>query len=601
MSKIVLYIFYPIILSTVFIIDNRLANGVVSGKYFWFYGSMGFVCIATIIYSIFNKRLFQFALIDGFVFLFAISILLMTMVLNDDPLNMTKLQIVVLLLILYFCFRLVFDGNNPFFLHFVCLCIILTGLIEAIWGLMQLYGFLTPQHKLFKLTGSFFNPGPYAGYLAMVFPLALHYFIIPDNKLNVTKSIFTNWVGGLTCIAIILVLPAAMSRASWLAIIAGGISVVFAEQWRGKDALKQYLTIHNVKGMKISLFIMVLCLAIVSFAGMYYLKKDSADGRLLTWKVSFLAIQQNPLGVGLGNFPNAYGEAQSAYFATGNASKTEEYVAGNPEYGFNEFLQLSIEAGIVALLLLCGVLFFAFRGLVMSGNWGVLGAFISLLVFAFFSYPFNVLPFLIVLVLFVAIGGKLSIRLVSENDRKSVSIRPIYLSICCVMVTAICLWIQYPVYNAYKKWKHHQKYYQEGMFKEVTKHYESLYPYLNDQIQFLFEYGRSLSQSEQPEKSNEVLQRAMQIRCDPMLYNIMGKNYQAMKEYGLAEKSFRKALMIVPNRIYPYYLLMLLYIETEETEKATETALIVLTKEPKVESTAIEEMREEARKIVISD
>ena len=46
---------------------------------------------------------------------------------------------------------------------------------------------------------------------------------------------------------------------------------------------------------------------------------------------------------------------------------------------------------------------------------------------------------------------------------------------------------------------------------------------------------------------------------------------------------------------------MLLYIETEETEKATETALIVLTKEPKVESTAIEEMREEARKIVISD
>lgn len=44
---------------------------------------------------------------------------------------------------------------------------------EAIYGLRQLYGFTSSHHSLYSLTGSFFNPGPYSGYLAMIFPLCL--------------------------------------------------------------------------------------------------------------------------------------------------------------------------------------------------------------------------------------------------------------------------------------------------------------------------------------------------------------------------------------------------------------------------------------------
>ena len=170
--------------------------------------------------------------------------------------------------------------------------------------------------------------------------------------------------------------------------------------------------------------------------------------------------------------------------------------------------------------------------------------------------------------------------------------------VCCLIVTAFCLWKQYPVYDAYKQWKMHQMSYQMGMYRETIKGYEPLYPFLNDQINFLFEYGRSLSESEQPAKSNEVLQHATLISCDPMLYNIMGENYQEMKQYDLAEQSLQKAALIAPNRIYPYYLLMKLHIETGDMEKARENAEIVLTKEPKVQSTAIKEMRDEAKLIM---
>ena len=56
-----------------------------------------------------------------------------------------------------------------------------------------------------------------------------------------------------------------------------------------------------------------------------------------------------------------------------------------------------------------------------------------------------------------------------------------------------------------------QIYYHTEMYEETVKNYEPLYPFLKDQIKFLFEYGRSLYMSEQPEKSNDILRQAMQI------------------------------------------------------------------------------------------
>ena len=55
--------------------------------------------------------------------------------------------------------------------------LILLGGIEAVWGLCQLYGFSASGHFRYALTGSFFNPGPYAGYLAMVLPVCLHHYM----------------------------------------------------------------------------------------------------------------------------------------------------------------------------------------------------------------------------------------------------------------------------------------------------------------------------------------------------------------------------------------------------------------------------------------
>ena len=56
--------------------------------------------------------------------------------------------------------------------------LIVAGMVEAVWGLLQVYGYEPSGHSLYALTGSFYNPGPYSGFLAMCVPLALHEWLV---------------------------------------------------------------------------------------------------------------------------------------------------------------------------------------------------------------------------------------------------------------------------------------------------------------------------------------------------------------------------------------------------------------------------------------
>ena len=110
--------------------------------------------------------------------------------------------------------------------------------------------------------------------------------------------------------------------------------------------------------------ILILISIAGALAGIYLLKKDSANGRLLLWKVTGQAIREQPwTGTGTGGFPAAYAEAQAEYFTSGKASETEMLVAGCPEYGFNEFLQIGLEQGLVGLMVFVLLLSYSlFRG-----------------------------------------------------------------------------------------------------------------------------------------------------------------------------------------------------------------------------------------------
>jgi tetratricopeptide (TPR) repeat protein len=598
----VLLIPFCLVLSTVFAVDETLANGVVSAKYLLFYGAMGITALISLLVYGCMRTASKYYPVDFLLLLFTVFVLTANYFIFRNPVT-TKWILLVQLLLLFFYFRVALQNKTLRF--YISVFFIFTGLVEAVWGLMQLYGFIPSNHVLFKLTGSFFNSGPYSGYVMIVAPLALYAML--RDAIVFKRKFFIGFllhyvrftVSILAFIGVVLVLPATMSRAAWIAAIVG-CGFVVSLYYLQKTHVRNYLILQRKK------VILFLCIGIVLAAcgavGIYQLKKNSADGRALIWKTTMKMIPKHPMGVGLGHFSGAYGEEQAAYFASGNASALEELVAGNPEYAFNEYLQIIAEFGVVPAL----ILFAAFIAIIYMGikrkAIAETGGLISLLVFASMSYPFNLLPFLIVLVFLMALilTQKQAVR-VKGFTEKSVVLHwqaVLFLFIAAVIILSATLYQRYPTYNAYKEWNNLKMMGNADAYPEMKNDYEKLYPYLSDQTPFLFEYAQCLNKSGEYAKSNQVLAQAIKISCDPMLYNIMGKNYQDLKKYQLAEQNFLLASRIVPSRIYPYYLLANLYAESGNTQQAMFMAQKVLEKEPKVQSTAINEMREKMRGLI---
>ena len=583
---------YILILLTAVVLSKELCHGATSGKYFWFFLSMGLTTISYIGFIIRQRSKIQLAVIDYIILLFIFA----SFFFIADSYNgvfITKHILLILIAILFYCFRFTIQMNRGADFWLIA-TLIITGLVESLWGLRQLYGFEQSQHNLFRLTGSFFNPGPYACYVAIVFPMVLYYSLkycicykVKFHFRNI--SIYLLWgMSTLTVVFSILILPTTMSRAAWIAGIGGSGLVLLYFFAKGRK-VKTFI-IQNRKIYIIAISVTIL-FVIASGFGMYKLKKDSADGRTFIWKNTIELIKQNPMGVGIGNFSGSYGHVQATYFESGKGTEDEKRIAGNPEYAFNEYLQICAEQGIVVFLMFLSIVGYSLYIGIKRKKIAATSSLLALLIVAGASYPFSVLPFLIVFVFLLAL---------IHNGEKSFSIpKPVSvaLTFCGLIIVLLCLYNRYPTYNAYKKWNKVKMLYSYGN-KEVVEEYRNIYPLLSDQIQFLFEYAQCLNKSKQYKKSNEVLEKAIKISCDPMLYNIMGKNFHALKQYSNAVNCLVKSSNIVPNRIYPYYLMALMYIDAGEMEKAKDMAQIVLTKEPKVQSTAVKEMRQDMKKLL---
>ena len=117
---------------------------------------------------------------------------------------------------------------------------------------------------------------------------------------------------------------------------------------------------------------------------------------------------------------------------------------------------------------------------------------------------------------------------------------------------------------------------------------------------FLIEYGQALSQTDRYEDSIAVLREVLQSVSAPVIYNIIGKNYQAMGEYKLAEQNFRKAHYMTPSLVYPNYLLANLYHEMGLHDKTLQCARQVITQKPKKESKETQEMKAQMESLIKS-
>lgn len=505
---------------------------------------------------------------------------------------------------LYFNLRVIGSYHKHIWEWALCLALF-CGLTEAFIGVRQALGLAVSNHSLFRITGTFYNPGPYGGFVAVVMSMASGYLV---THYETATSLFKK--GGIatrqdimkagmyllcavTFILSFVIIFSTGSRAALFSfIVCALLAVVCRKEYRVR--VKAYLAARKKMAVVISVTVAIVLSAGV--LGMYLIKKDSADGRLLTWSVMGKAIAENPLfGTGFGSFEGEYAVIQGDYFSDHPDSRFIP-VADAPSHGFNEFLQIGMETGMAGMVLVALVLGMAFYRLYRNGSPAAYGI-LALAIFAVFSYPFSLIPFQILLVLCIGQGGGIP----GGGKRKALSVGRGTLAVSTVVIIFLMLFIlpwHHEKISATKEWKDVRYFYNMELYDDCISDYAKLYPVLSDNPRFLFEYGHSLNKAGDYIRSNSVLEHGAGISNDPMFRNIIGNNYKALGNYDDAEAHYKAAFAAVPNRLYPLYLLMKLYSEAGRDGEAADMARRIVGFTPKVESPATNQMKDEAETVL---
>ncbi|WP_281299297.1 O-antigen ligase family protein [Flavobacterium limnophilum] len=511
---------------------------------------------------------------------------------------------------LYVVLRNIGLKNYPWLL----LAIVVSGIIQAVYGNLQLLGYYTSNHSGFKMTGSFFNPGPYAGFLVSVWSVALGMYLFKDsitaqvesNKksssfiLNIIIKYIFEYIPLLGIISITIVLPALQSRASWIALIVSSAILVELRYRFLRNGLKQV----TAKFQKTALIVLAIGIVSAGLFSLYHYKKASSDGRAFIWKVTSEMISDNPLfGVGFDRFKANYMNYQADYFAK-NGETAEVLVADNVYYAFNEGLQFVAENGLLGFLMLLIVLFFLLQTKLTTESETTFitktGLF-TIGVFACFSYPMQILPIKLVVIFLLAILSNYSMATfqlkITENTKQLLFYKVSFVLIAFLTMNNTFSYTK-KLSQAFITWNNALNSHQYGDYNGAIQEFELAYPILKKDGDFLMNYGKTLSMAGNPHKAIVLLEQAQVYQNNTVIATALGDSYKAIKQYNKAEACYKQAINMTPGKFYGPYLLAKLYDDSKQKEKAITLAKEILNKKIKVPSTAIEEILLEMKKIL---
>lgn len=451
---------------------------------------------------------------------------------------------------------------------------------ESVLGIMQLHGIAVSHNSMCPMTGDFANSGPYGGFLAVCIAVVFAAAWRWRDSVNLYDRILF-WLSSVSGCLGIVVLPASMSRAGFVALVVSAVAFALID-----TESKSYFKSHKW------LILSVVAVAFVVGAGAFCLKKDSALGRFHIWEMELRAIADKPLtGHGFGKALGAYGDAQAEYFEAEERSQERVRIAGCPEYAFNEYLRMGMEFGILGLLLSVAVIVFGALALFRAKSSLAFGL-VAWGTFALASYPLAVWQLRLLLGVFLGAAVGLNMKVGKRT-------RLILASTFIVIATGLMLiWLPENRQRKYAegKWLEERRFTNFGIFDGMADRLAILYPQLRRNFRYLYDYGYAQHKECRYEESNVILREGALISSDPMFYNIIGKNHEALGDYELAERNYIHAHNMVPSRLYPYILLMEMKERQGNTEQALAYARKALSLPVNERNMSMRDLHERARK-----
>lgn len=434
---------------------------------------------------------------------------------------------------------------------------------------LQMIGLAPSNHDTFVVTGTFGNPAPVGGFLAICASLALHQSLYAAKRWP--------WIVITSSLLIACVLTD--SRAALLGFIVGATMLL----------LIRY-PISN-KWLRHAVYIGLPILGLLLVVGMYMYRPLSANGRFLIWKVCIKhIIAAKPLfGHGVGGFHREYMPAQAEYFASGCATETETLLAADNTFPFNEFIRIACEFGIIGVLLVIIIL----SAIIYSGievfpslRGAAITALVCGIVFACFSYPLDVpvLRFLYAILILCALP-------------------PLKLNECRRRMLYFCIGIAAAVLIGGRTSSYiHFHRMDRALTKLLVSDDRANKAYIKESIanfadneRILSKYAYILYEKGQYKEAIPILEQSISLFPTAEKILDLGDAYKEVKIYGKAIECYRTASYMLPAYVTPPYKLFCLYNQLGINDKAVEYARQIDSMKAKVENRRVMNIKKEAK------
>lgn len=443
--------------------------------------------------------------------------------------------------------------------------------VQALYGIMQ-YVHIFSAYERFKLTGSFDNPAGFAASLCAGFPFFFYFLSIKKYKICYAS------LCGIMTVGLAILLSGSRTGILTMAIVC--VSMFFYK-----------LSIKKMYKIIVTGFLAALII------GLYFVNKDSANGRLLIWQCSWEMIKDRPfMGHGPDGFRAGYMDYQARYFEKYPNSK---YVmlADNTNRPFNEYIELLVNYGLFGLSLFLLIVYLLIR--VYKRNMHKKPQFtlyiacqclIAIAVFAFFSYPFRY-PFVWVIGLLSC-----SIILFQRNEYIYILLPRRYcLSVLLIVFVLAIFGKNYNRFLAEIKWSMIARKSMLGQTEEMLPEYRLLYSKMHNNVSFLYNYAAELNFAKHYEESLLIASECKVFWADYDLQLLMADNYLQLKNYTQAERYYLKAAAMCPAKFMPLYKLFQLYKITDKKAHTHRIAITITNKPVKVMSPTVSRIKNEVK------
>lgn len=592
------------ILAVSLMTSSKFVDSLVTLKEFYLFFYTCFLLIASSVAVIFSKnkiKKIEVNLIDFFLLAYTAYCIARIFFANTDLFSSVSFDILLCMVILYFIIRgtLVRDSSNMA-IRIIILSLLVFSILQVIYGYFQLWDFAAPAMIGFKVGGSFGNPGPFSNYIISVLPIALGIAVYWPKKTGLLDLLIWRVAYGLSILTLLL-LPATKARTAWLAAFLCIVILIF-----NSNKFRIFIE-KKINNYFLRILTGILAVIMIVFAAsyMYQYKKDSANGRLFTWKITAQIISDYPVfGSGFNSFLVTHNDYQAEYFKKKNGTVDEEKNSDNISFAFNEYLQTASELGFFGLLLFAGIFFNAFRAKSNKENefqhnitFLTKSGILIIGTCALFSYPFHdvstYLNFIILLAIVSAYDDHWKWKLTIKNKLTyKIAV------ICSIPVIIMLLTFFVKRYEAQKKWMEITLKARTLDKEQISKRYQELYPTLHYSGYFLYNYGAELSLMNEHSTAIKILNEATPLLNDGDVYTYLGNSYEGLGDLKLAETFFLQAHYLIPYKLYPLYRLVFIYEKEGNRDQAIDLAKQIINIGTKVQSQVSNSIKSEMMQFV---